>query len=55
MSGAPVTSAGPIGYGYQVPYAERLRREAGILSMAVGLIVHADQAEDILQKGARPT
>jgi 2,4-dienoyl-CoA reductase-like NADH-dependent reductase (Old Yellow Enzyme family) len=51
MSGAPVTSAGPIGYGYQVPYAERLRREAGILSMAVGLIVHADQAEGILQKG----
>ena len=51
MSGAPVISAGPIGYGYQVPYAERLRREAGILSMAVGLIVHADQAEGILQQG----
>ncbi len=51
MRGAPVTSAGPIGYGYQVPYAERLRREAGVLSMAVGLIVHADQAEAILQEG----
>lgn len=51
MRGAPVVSAGPITYGYQVPYAERLRREAGVLSMAVGLIVHADQAEAILQEG----
>ncbi|RAI55404.1 NADH:flavin oxidoreductase/NADH oxidase [Roseicella frigidaeris] len=51
MSGAPVVGAGPVTYGYQVPYAERLRREAGIMSMAVGLIVHADQAEAILQEG----
>jgi 2,4-dienoyl-CoA reductase-like NADH-dependent reductase (Old Yellow Enzyme family) len=45
------SSAGPVSYGYQVPYAEAIRREAGIMSMAVGLIVHADQAEAILQKG----
>lgn len=51
MSGAPVTSAGPISYGYQVPYAERIRREAEIMTMAVGLIVHADHAEQILQQG----
>jgi 2,4-dienoyl-CoA reductase-like NADH-dependent reductase (Old Yellow Enzyme family) len=51
MRGAPVVSAGPIGYGYQVPYAAKLRREAEVMSMAVGLIVHADQAEAILQKG----
>ena len=51
MLGRPVVSAGPVGYGYQVPYAEKIRREAGIMSMAVGLIVHADQAEMILQKG----
>jgi len=51
MLGRPVVSAGPVGYGYQVPYAERLRREAGIMTMAVGLIVHADQAEAILQQG----
>ena len=38
-------------YGYQVPYAERIRREAGIMTMAVGHIVHADQAEAILQGG----
>ncbi|QQS15255.1 MAG: NADH:flavin oxidoreductase/NADH oxidase [Rhodospirillales bacterium] len=51
MRGSPVVSAGPVGYGYQVPYADRLRNEAGILSMAVGLIVHADQAEAILREG----
>jgi len=51
MLGRPVVSAGPVGYGYQVPYAETLRREAQIMSMAVGLIVHADQAERILQEG----
>ncbi len=38
-------------YGYQVPYAERIRKEAGIMTMAVGHIVHADQAEAILQGG----
>ncbi|MBP0443506.1 NADH:flavin oxidoreductase/NADH oxidase [Roseomonas sp. SSH11] len=40
------------GYGYQVPHAARVRAEAGIASMAVGLIVHADQAEAILQQGS---
>jgi 2,4-dienoyl-CoA reductase-like NADH-dependent reductase (Old Yellow Enzyme family) len=38
-------------WGFQVPYAERVRREAGIASMAVGLIVDPTYAEDILQKG----
>lgn len=37
-------------YGYQVPYAEKIRREAGIRTMAVGHIVHADQAEAILEE-----
>ncbi|HWV79833.1 MAG TPA: NADH:flavin oxidoreductase/NADH oxidase [Hyphomicrobiaceae bacterium] len=37
-------------WGFQVPYAERVRREAGIMSMAVGLIVEPALAEDILQK-----
>jgi 2,4-dienoyl-CoA reductase-like NADH-dependent reductase (Old Yellow Enzyme family) len=50
MTGSPVVSARPVGYGYQVPYAAKLRTEAGIKTMAVGLIVHADQAETILQK-----
>ena len=51
MRGAPVVSAGPVGYGYQVPYAEKIRAEADMMSMAVGLIVHAEQAEDVLQSG----
>ena len=41
----------PIGYGYQVPYAEKLKREAAIMTMAVGLIVRAEQAESILARG----
>ena len=38
-------------YGYQVPYAEKIRREADVMTMAVGHIIHADQAEAILQGG----
>ena len=37
--------------GYQVPYAERIKKEGKIMTMAVGLIVHAEQAERILQEG----
>ena len=51
LTGSPVISAGPVSYGYQVPYAEKIRAEADMRTMAVGLIVHADQAERILQKG----
>src|SRR5215216_5088836 len=51
MHGSPTLGAGPVTYGYQVPYAERLRRDADIMSMAVGLIVHSDQAEQILREG----
>jgi 2,4-dienoyl-CoA reductase-like NADH-dependent reductase (Old Yellow Enzyme family) len=46
----PVSSA-PIGYGYQVPFAQKLREEADVKTMAVGLIVHHDQAEQILREG----
>jgi 2,4-dienoyl-CoA reductase-like NADH-dependent reductase (Old Yellow Enzyme family) len=38
-------------YGYQVELAERIRSETGVPTIAVGLIVHADQAETILRKG----
>jgi 2,4-dienoyl-CoA reductase-like NADH-dependent reductase (Old Yellow Enzyme family) len=51
MRGSPVVSAGAVGYGYQVPYAAKVKAEAGLATMAVGLIVHADQAEGILQRG----
>ncbi|MCC7549137.1 MAG: NADH:flavin oxidoreductase/NADH oxidase [Burkholderiales bacterium] len=35
--------------GFQVPFAERVRREADIRTMAVGLILDGEQAERILQ------
>jgi 2,4-dienoyl-CoA reductase-like NADH-dependent reductase (Old Yellow Enzyme family) len=41
----------PISPGYQVPFAEQVRREAGIPTGAVGLITEAEQAEEILMKG----
>jgi 2,4-dienoyl-CoA reductase-like NADH-dependent reductase (Old Yellow Enzyme family) len=42
----------PIGYGYQVPFAARIRAEAKIPTVAVGLIVDARQAEAIVAEGA---
>ncbi|MGH9683228.1 MAG: NADH:flavin oxidoreductase/NADH oxidase [Candidatus Acidiferrales bacterium] len=41
----------PLGPGYQVPFAEAIRREAGILTGAVGLITSAAQAEEIVSEG----
>ncbi|MDP9372620.1 MAG: NADH:flavin oxidoreductase/NADH oxidase [Chloroflexota bacterium] len=40
-----------VGPGYQVPFAGRIRREAGIPTIAVGLITEPDQAEAILRDG----
>ena len=37
--------------GYHVPFADRIRREAGIATMAVGLITEASQAEAYLREG----
>lgn len=41
----------PVGPGYQVEFAERIKRETGLLTAAVGLITTAEQAEDILTNG----
>ena len=41
----------PVAAGYQVPFAERIRREAGVLTGAVGLITDAGQAEEIVRAG----
>lgn len=40
-----------LGPGYQVPFAAAIRREAGIATMAVGLISDAVQAEQIVALG----
>jgi 2,4-dienoyl-CoA reductase-like NADH-dependent reductase (Old Yellow Enzyme family) len=37
--------------GYQVPFAARIRQEAGVATAAVGLITSATQAEEILERG----
>jgi 2,4-dienoyl-CoA reductase-like NADH-dependent reductase (Old Yellow Enzyme family) len=42
----------PVGPGYQVPFAEQIRREAGIPTGAVGMITDPQQAEAILTAGA---
>jgi len=41
----------PLGPGYQVPFAERIRREAGIATAAVGMITEPDQADEIVRSG----
>lgn len=38
----------PLKPGYQVAFAEKIKRETGILTGAVGLIISASQAEEIL-------
>jgi 2,4-dienoyl-CoA reductase-like NADH-dependent reductase (Old Yellow Enzyme family) len=41
----------PVGPGYQVPLAAQIRRDAKILTGAVGMITEPQQAEDILNAG----
>ncbi|MFI1192632.1 NADH:flavin oxidoreductase/NADH oxidase [Micromonospora sp. NPDC020750] len=49
--GASARAAIPVGPGYQVPLAARIRREAGVPTGAVGLIVEPEQAEQIVAGG----
>lgn len=41
----------PLGPNYQVPFAAQIKKEAGILTGAVGLITASQQAEEILESG----
>lgn len=51
-SGATVPSAKiPVAPGYQVGFAERIRKEAGIAVRAVGMIASPEQAEEIVASG----
>jgi 2,4-dienoyl-CoA reductase-like NADH-dependent reductase (Old Yellow Enzyme family) len=51
-SGAMVPEAKiPTEPGYQVPFAERIRREAGIATAAVGLITTPQEADEIVRAG----
>ncbi len=41
----------PVAPGYQVSFAERIRREAGIATAAVGFITQPKEADDIVRQG----
>ena len=41
-----------LGPGYQVPFAAQIRRETGITTMAVGMILEPDHAESIIADGS---
>src|SRR3954469_14416455 len=51
IAGAATAAQVPRSLGFQVPFAERVRKEADIPTMAVGIILEARQAEAILQNG----
>jgi len=51
-SGGNVAKANiPLGPGYQVQFAEKIRQEAGILTGAVGMITEPAQADAIIRQG----
>ena len=41
----------PVGPGYQVPFARRIKAETGLNTISVGLITEAEQAETIIATG----
>jgi len=41
----------PVGPGYQAAFAEQVRREAGVLTAAVGMITEPAQADHIIRSG----
>jgi 2,4-dienoyl-CoA reductase-like NADH-dependent reductase (Old Yellow Enzyme family) len=51
LTGLRALGAASSGYGYQVPYAQEVRARTGIKTMAVGYIIHATQAQSIIENG----
>ncbi len=51
LVGSATTARIKRSWGFQVPFAERVRREVDIKSMAVGLILDPHHAEHVLQTG----
>jgi len=50
-SGGNILTQIPLKPGYQVEFAERVRKESEIMTGAVGLITEAEQADDIIKSG----
>jgi len=48
ITGSPVLTKSKIIPGFQVPYSEKIKKDAEISSMAVGAIISADQANEII-------
>jgi 2,4-dienoyl-CoA reductase-like NADH-dependent reductase (Old Yellow Enzyme family) len=51
-SGGNAQASIPVGPGYQVPFARRIRAEAGIPTGAVGMITEPKQADEIVAEGS---
>ena len=51
LMGSATAARIPRGYGFQVPFAAEIRKQAEIATMAVGLILHPQQAEEIVRHG----
>ena len=41
----------PVGAGYQISFAERIRHEVGIATAAVGMITEPTHADEIIRNG----
>lgn len=50
-SGGNILAKIPLRPGYQVEFAERIRKESEIMTGAVGLITEAEQADEIIKNG----
>ena len=49
--GKPLTKSSARTPGFQVPFADRIQNETSLKSMAVGVIIEPQQAEDIIASG----
>jgi 2,4-dienoyl-CoA reductase-like NADH-dependent reductase (Old Yellow Enzyme family) len=49
--GLVATATVPAGPGYQTGFAERIRREAGLATGAVGMIIAPEQADHVIRSG----
>ena len=50
-AGKPLTKSSARTPGFQVPFADRIQNETPLKSMAVGVIIEPQQAEDIIASG----
>jgi 2,4-dienoyl-CoA reductase-like NADH-dependent reductase (Old Yellow Enzyme family) len=51
LVGSPLASGEQLTFGYQVRHARQVRADTGAVTMAVGLLVHAEHAERIVADG----